>query len=272
MSRLITCFSELKEKHSAAFVTFITAGDPDYQTSLKLLQQLPSHGADIIELGMPFTDPMADGTTIQKASQRALANGQSIKKTLEMVTTFRVDNQKTPIVLMGYFNPIHHYGVEVFIQDAKKTGVDGLIIVDLPAEHDNDLCIPAKKAGIDFIRLTTPTTDDVRLPQVLQNSSGFIYHVSVAGVTGTNTATDTQIAEAMSRLHRHTSLPICVGFGIKTPEQAEKVAALAEGVVVGSALVNQIEQASSNEQAISNVLALCHELSDAVKRVKKPSH
>lgn len=271
MSRLTDCFAELKAKHSAALVTFITAGDPNYQTSLSLLQQLPKHGADIIELGMPFTDPMADGPTIQKASLRALANGQNIKKTLEMVATFRADNQKTPIVLMGYFNPIHHYGVEAFVQEAQKVGVDGLIIVDLPAEHDDDLCIPAKKAGLDFVRLTTPTTDDTRLPQVLQNSSGFIYHVSIAGVTGANSATETQISEAMTRLHQHTSLPICVGFGIKTPEQAEKIATLAEGVVVGSAFINQIEQATSDEQAINDVLSLCSDLSTAIKRVKKPS-
>ena len=271
MSRLTTCFSALREKHQAALVTFITTGDPNYQTSLSLLQQLPIHGADIIELGMPFTDPMADGPTIQKSSLRALANGQNTKKTLEMVTTFRINNQITPIVLMGYFNPIHHYGVEAFVQDAKKAGVDGLIIVDLPAEHDNDLCKPAQKAGIDFIRLTTPTTDDNRLPQILKNNSGFIYYVSVAGVTGSNSATETQITEAMTRLHRHTSLPICVGFGIKTPEQAEKIAALADGVVVGSAFINQIERATTDDQAISNVLALCNDLSTAIKRVKKPS-
>lgn len=271
MSRLTACFAQLKQEHRAALVTFITAGDPNYQTSLNLLQKLPAHGADIIELGMPFTDPMADGPTIQKASLRALANGQNIKKTLEMVATFRMDDQTTPIVLMGYFNPIHHYGVALFAQDAKEAGVDGLIIVDLPAEHDNELCEPAQRAGIDFIRLTTPTTDDVRLPQALKNSSGFIYYVSVAGVTGSRSATETQITEAMERLHRHTSLPICVGFGIKTPAQAEKIAALADGVVVGSAFVNQIEQATSNNQAINNVLKLCSELSTAIKCVKKPS-
>lgn len=269
MSRIVNCFAKLKQQNQTALVTFITAGDPDYQTSLSLLQQLPAAGADVIELGMPFTDPMADGPTIQKASLRALANGQNLAKTLEMVSEFRQQNQTTPIVLMGYFNPIHHYGVDCFTKDAANAGVDGLIIVDLPAEHDIDLCTPAQAAGIDFIRLTTPTTDDRRLPQALNNSSGFVYYVSVAGITGAGSATEEQITEAMSRLHRHTSLPICVGFGIKTPEQAKVIAKLADGVVVGSALVNQIEQAKSKEQAIDAVLKLCNELSTAIKQVNR---
>lgn len=265
MSRISKCFTKLKEKKQTALVTFITAGDPNYQTSLSLLQQLPNAGADIIELGMPFTDPMADGPTIQKASLRALKNGQNLLKTLEMVAHFRQENQSTPIVLMGYFNPIHHFGAEKFTEAAKKAGVDGLIIVDLPAEHDADLCIYAQKNDIDFIRLTTPTTDDKRLPDVLSNSSGFVYYVSVAGVTGTGSATNEQIQNAVQRLHRHTSLPICVGFGIKTPEQAKQIATLADGVVVGSALVNLIESANSDEAAIKNVLSLCHNLSCAIK-------
>lgn len=269
MSRIVNCFAKLKQQNQTALVTFITAGDPDYQTSLSLLQQLPAAGADIIELGMPFTDPMADGPTIQKASLRALANGHNLAKTLEMVTAFRQQNQTTPIVLMGYFNPIHHYGVDRFTKDAANAGVDGLIIVDLPAEHDSDLCTPAQAVGIDFIRLTTPTTDDKRLPQALNNSSGFVYYVSVAGITGAGSATEEQIIEAMSRLHRHTSLPICVGFGIKTPEQAKVIAKLADGVVVGSALVNQIEQAKNKEQAINAVLKLCNELSTAIKQVNR---
>lgn len=268
MSRLTNCFAKLKEKNQAALVTFITAGDPNYQTSLKLIQQLPAAGADIIELGMPFTDPMADGPTIQKSTLRALANGQNLTKTLEMVKIFRQQDQTTPIVLMGYFNPIHYYGVELFIQDAIKIGVDGLIVVDLPAEHDADLCTPAQKAGIDFIRLTTPTTDEKRLPQALKNSSGFVYYVSVAGVTGSGSATENQIKKAMTRLHNHTSLPICVGFGIRTPEQASTIAKLADGVVVGSALVNKIEQANTDEQAINSVLMLCNELSIAIKQAR----
>lgn len=268
MSRIANCFAKLKEQNQAALVTFITAGDPDYQNSLSLLQQLPAAGADVIELGMPFTDPMADGPTIQKASLRALANGQNLVKTLEMVATFRQQNQTTPIVLMGYFNPIHYYGVERFVKEAATAGVDGLIIVDLPAEHDVDLGSPAKSAGIDFIRLTTPTTDEQRLPQVLANSSGFVYYVSVAGVTGAGSASEQQIVEAMQRLHKHTALPVCVGFGVKTPAQASSIAKLAEGVVVGSALVNQIEQASDPQQAIIAVLKLCNELSVAVKQAR----
>lgn len=268
MSRIANCFAKLKEQNQAALVTFITAGDPDYQNSLSLLLQLPAAGADVIELGMPFTDPMADGPTIQKASLRALANGQNLVKTLEMVATFRQQDQTTPIVLMGYFNPIHYYGVERFVKEAATAGVDGLIIVDLPAEHDVDLGSPAKSAGIDFIRLTTPTTDEQRLPQVLANSSGFVYYVSVAGVTGAGSASEQQIVEAMQRLHKHTALPVCVGFGVKTPAQASSIAKLAEGVVVGSALVNQIEQASDPQQAITAVLKLCNELSVAVKQAR----
>lgn len=265
MSRIVNCFTALKEKKQTALVTFITAGDPNYQTSLSILQQLPDAGADIIELGMPFTDPMADGPTIQKASLRALKSGQSLLKTLEMVATFRQNNQHTPIVLMGYFNPIHHFGVERFTHAARKAGVDGLIIVDLPAEHDADLCIQAQNENIDFIRLTTPTTDDKRLPRVLSNSSGFVYYVSVAGITGTASATNEQIEIAIERLRRHTSLPICVGFGIKTTEQASNIAKLADGVVVGSAFVNLIEQAETDQIAINNVMSLCNDLSRAIK-------
>lgn len=268
MSRIADCFAKLQQQNQAALVTFVTAGDPDYQTSLSLLKQLPLAGADIIELGMPFTDPMADGPTIQKSALRALANGQTLAKTLQMVSDFRQHDSETPIVLMGYFNPIHHYGVNDFVGDAKTAGVDGLIIVDLPAEHDADLCTPAKEVGIDFIRLTTPTTDSKRLPQVLANTSGFIYYVSVAGVTGAGSATEQQIAEAVKQLKNKTSLPVCVGFGIRSPEQAATVARLTDGVVVGSAFVNQIELASSSEQAIKDVVTLCQELSNSVKKAR----
>jgi tryptophan synthase alpha chain len=268
MSRLQTRFAELKQQNRAALVTFITAGDPDYATSLEILKGLPAAGADVIELGMPFTDPMADGPAIQLANIRALGNGQNLAKTLEMVREFRKGEQNTPLVLMGYFNPIHHYGVDRFIADAKEAGVDGLIVVDLPPEHNADLCDPAQAAGIDFIRLTTPTTDDKRLPVVLNGSSGFVYYVSVAGVTGSGSATTEHVQEAVARLRRHTDLPLCIGFGIRTPEHAATIARLADGVVVGSALIDQIANASDNQQAIQGVLNLCSALAQGVRSAR----
>jgi tryptophan synthase alpha chain len=268
MSRLQTRFAELKQQNRAALVTFLTAGDPDYATGLQILKGLPEAGVDVIELGMPFTDPMADGPAIQLANIRALGNGQNLAKTLQMVREFREGNQATPVVLMGYFNPIHHYGVPRFVADAKEAGVDGLIVVDLPPEHNADLCDPAQAAGIDFIRLTTPTTDDARLPVVLENSSGFVYYVSVAGVTGAGSASMDQVEEAVTRLRRHTDLPVCIGFGIRTPEHAADVAKRAEGVVVGSALVDRIAKAESKEQAVNDVLALCREIADGVHNAR----
>ncbi|MCQ4326015.1 tryptophan synthase subunit alpha [Stutzerimonas stutzeri] len=265
MSRLETRFAELKQQGRAALVTFVTAGDPDYATSLAILKGLPAAGADVIELGMPFTDPMADGPAIQLANLRALAGKQNMLKTLQMVREFRTQDQTTPLVLMGYFNPIHHYGVPRFVEDALAAGVDGLIVVDLPPEHNEDLCDPAQAAGIDFIRLTTPTTDDKRLPVVLNGSSGFVYYVSVAGVTGAGSATLEHVEQAVARLKRHTELPVCVGFGIRTPEQAAAIARLAEGVVVGSALVDQIANAKTGEQAVEGVLGLCREISAGVR-------
>ena len=265
MSRLQTRFAELKEQNRAALVTFVTAGDPDYATSLAILKGLPAAGADVIELGMPFTDPMADGPAIQLANIRALSGHQNLAKTLQMVREFREGNSDTPLVLMGYFNPIHHYGVDKFIAEAKASGVDGMIVVDMPPEHNSELCDPAQAAGLDFIRLTTPTTDDARLPKVLTGSSGFVYYVSVAGVTGAGSATTDQVSEAIERLRRHTNLPISVGFGIRTPEQAAAIARLADGVVVGSALIDQIANASSPQQAIDGVLGLCRELADGVR-------
>ncbi|MFZ2319579.1 MAG: tryptophan synthase subunit alpha, partial [Pseudomonas sp.] len=235
MSRLQSRFAELKQQNRAALVTFVTAGDPDYATSLSILKGLPAAGADVIELGMPFTDPMADGPAIQLANIRALGGHQDMVKTLQMVREFRAGNSDTPLVLMGYFNPIHHYGVPRFIEEAKAAGVDGLIVVDLPPEHNEDLCDPAQAAGLDFIRLTTPTTDDARLPTVLNGSSGFVYYVSVAGVTGAGAATLEHVEQAVARLRRHTDLPISIGFGIRTPEHAATIARLADGVVVGSA-------------------------------------
>lgn len=268
MSRLQSRFAELKQENRAALVTFVTAGDPDYATSLAILKGLPEAGADVIELGMPFTDPMADGPAIQLANIRALAGKQNMLKTLQMVREFRVGNQSTPLVLMGYYNPIYVYGVERFIKDAKDAGVDGLIVVDLPPEHNDELCEPAQAAGIDFIRLTTPTTDDNRLPTVLNGSSGFVYYVSVAGVTGAGAATMDHVEEAVTRLRRHTDLPLCIGFGIRTPEHAANVARRAEGVVVGSALVDRIAKAQTPEQAVTEVLALCQALSVGVRQAR----
>ncbi|WP_199009634.1 tryptophan synthase subunit alpha [Pseudomonas protegens] len=268
MSRLHTRFAKLKEQNRAALVTFITAGDPNYDTSLQILKGLPAAGADVIELGMPFTDPMADGPAIQLANIRALGAKQNLAKTLQMVREFREGNNETPLVLMGYYNPIHHYGVARFIADAKASGVDGLIVVDMPPEHNSELCDPAQAAGIDFIRLTTPTTDDARLPKVLDGSSGFVYYVSVAGVTGAGAATLEHVEEAVARLRRHTELPISIGFGIRTPEQAAAIARLADGVVVGSALIDHIASAESSEQAVDGVLSLCAALAEGVRQAR----
>ena len=269
MSRLQNRFAELKAENRAALVTFITAGDPDYATSLSILKGLPDAGADVIELGMPFTDPMADGPAIQLANIRALAGKQGMQQTLQMVREFRAGNQSTPLVLMGYYNPIFVYGVERFISDAKEAGVDGLIVVDLPPEHNDELCEPAQSAGMDFIRLTTPTTDDDRLPTVLAGSSGFVYYVSVAGVTGAGAATMDHVEEAVARLRRHTDLPLCIGFGIRTPEHAAEVARRAEGAVVGSALIDKIAEAKSPQQAIDGVLGLCRELAEGVRGARR---
>ncbi|QNH06652.1 tryptophan synthase subunit alpha [Pseudomonas sp. B11D7D] len=269
MSRLQNRFAELKAENRAALVTFITAGDPDYATSLSILKGLPDAGADVIELGMPFTDPMADGPAIQLANIRALAGKQGMRQTLQMVREFREGNQSTPLVLMGYYNPIFVYGVERFISDAKEAGVDGLIVVDLPPEHNDELCEPAQSVGIDFIRLTTPTTDDDRLPTVLAGSSGFVYYVSVAGVTGAGAATMDHVEEAVARLRRHTDLPVCIGFGIRTPEHAAEVAKRAEGAVVGSALIDRIAEAQSQQQAIDGVLGLCRELAEGVRSARR---
>ncbi len=269
MSRLHNRFAELKAENRAALVTFITAGDPDYATSLEILKGLPEAGADVIELGMPFTDPMADGPAIQLANIRALDGKQNMLKTLQMVREFRAGNQSTPLVLMGYYNPIFCYGVERFISDAKEAGVDGLIVVDLPPEHNDELCEPAQSAGIDFIRLTTPTTDDERLPTVLAGSSGFVYYVSVAGVTGAGAATMDHVEQAVARLRRHTDLPVCIGFGIRTPQHAAEVAKRAEGAVVGSALIDKIAEAQSPQQAIDGVLGLCRELAEGVRNARR---
>jgi tryptophan synthase alpha chain len=235
-------FAELKKEGRAALVTFTMAGDPDHATSVAILKALPKAGADVIELGMPFTDPMADGPAIQAAGLRALKAGQNMKKTLAAVRDFRNGDDATPLVLMGYYNPIYIYGVERFLADAKAAGVDGLIVVDLPPEEDSELCLPAMKAGLNFIRLATPTTDDKRLPTVLTNTSGFVYYVSITGITGAATPDAQKVTAAVARIKRHTTLPVCVGFGVRTATHARAIAAGADGVVVGSALVEAVRQ------------------------------
>jgi tryptophan synthase alpha chain len=241
-TRIERRFAALGREGRAALVTFMTAGDPDRATSLDILRALPAAGADIIELGMPFTDPMADGPAIQASSQRALKAGQDMKKTLAMVAEFREADDATPIVLMGYYNPIYIYGVARFLADATAAGVDGLIVVDLPPEEDEELCLPALEAGLNFIRLATPTTHDKRLPVVLANTSGFVYYVSITGITGMAAPETGKVAAAVARIKRHTALPVAVGFGVKTAEHARAIAAVADGVVVGSALIDALRQ------------------------------
>ena len=241
-TRIDARFAALKQQRRAALVTFTMAGDPDYETALATLRALPGAGADVIELGMPFTDPMADGPAIQAAGLRALHAGQNLKKTLALVREFRRGDDATPIVLMGYYNPIYVYGVDRFLADAKAAGVDGLIVVDLPPEEDVELCLPALAAGVNFIRLATPTTDDKRLPAVLKNTSGFVYYVSITGITGSAAPDAGKVADAVVRIKRHTALPVCVGFGVRTAEQAAALARGADGVVVGSALVDAVRK------------------------------
>ena len=238
--RIAKRFAALKAEGRAGLVTFITAGDPDLETCRAVLHGLPAAGADLIELGLPFSDPMADGPAIQAASLRALHSGTTARKTLDLVRGFRETDADTPVILMGYYNPIHAYGVDRFLADAIEAGVDGLIVVDLPPEEDEELCIPALKAGVNFIRLATPTTDDKRLPAVLQNTSGFVYYVSIAGITGAASADNAAVGAAVARLKRHTDLPVAVGFGIKTLEQAAAVARVADAAVVGSAIVTRL--------------------------------
>lgn len=264
-SRIDARFAELKQQGRSAFVTFVMAGDPDAKTSLDILKALPKAGADLIEIGMPFTDPMADGPSIQAAGLRALKGGMTLRKTLEMVRGFRKDDNVTPIVLMGYYNPIYIYGVDTFLADAKGAGVDGLIIVDLPPEEDTELCIPALKAGLNFIRLATPTTDDKRLPAVLANTSGFVYYVAVNGITGSAAADSTVVAQAVARIKRHTDLPICVGFGIRTPETARAIAEKADGSVVGTALVDALKGSLDAEgRATAKTVAAVADLASAL--------
>jgi tryptophan synthase alpha chain len=239
-TRIDRRFEKLKAEGRPALVTYFMGGDPDYETSLKIMRALPKAGSDVIELGMPFSDPMADGPAIQAAGLRALRAGQTLAKTLGMAADFRKGDDETPIVMMGYYNPIYIYGVEKFLSDAKRSGIDGLIIVDLPPEMDEELCIPAIRAGLNFIRLATPTTDDRRLPKVLENTSGFVYYVSMTGITGSALADTAKVSDAVRRIKGHTSLPVCVGFGVKTAEQARAIGASADGVVVGTAIINAV--------------------------------
>jgi tryptophan synthase alpha chain len=267
-------FAELKAQGRAALVTFLTAGDPDPATSLAILTALPAAGADVVELGMPFTDPMADGPAIQMSSQRALKAGQTLPKTLDMVRAFRRSDAMTPIVLMGYYNPIYIYGVDRFLADAKSAGVDGLIVVDLPPEEDGELCLPALKAGLNFVRLATPTTDDKRLPAVLANTSGFVYYVSITGITGSAAPDPGRVTAAVSRIKRHTRLPVAVGFGVRTAEQAASIAAGADGVVVGSALVSALKASLDGDdrataKTVTSVVNLVAELARGVRSPRK---
>ena len=269
LSRIDRCFFRLHTEGRGGLITFVTAGDPDAASSLEILRGLPGAGADMIELGMPFTDPMADGPSIQAASLRALKAGASLRGTLELARAFRADDEATPLVLMGYYNPIFIYGVESFLEDAVAAGVDGLIVVDLPPEEDGELCLPALAAGLSFIRLATPTTDDRRLPTVLINTSGFVYYVSITGITGAASADPTVVASALARLRRHTNLPVAVGFGVKTRDQAATIARIADAVVVGSALIDRLAarltaDGKAGPDLVESVLALVRDLAAGV--------
>ncbi len=266
-TRIDTRMAELKSEGRAALVTYFMGGDPDYERSLAVMKALPKAGADIVELGMPFSDPMADGPAIQAAGLRALKSGQTLAKTLSMACDFREEDNETPIVMMGYYNPIYIYGVERFLKDATEAGVDGLIVVDLPPEMDEELCIPAIGAGLNFIRLATPTTDDKRLPKVLENTSGFVYYVSMTGITGAALPDTDKVGAAVERIKRHTELPVCVGFGVKTADQAEAIAKSADGVVVGTAIVNEIAKANEQgDDAAAAVSTLIKSLADGVRK------
>ena len=258
MSRIDARFAELSAAGKKAFVSYVMAGDPDYDRSLEIVRGLPGAGVDIIELGLPFTDPMADGPIVQLAGQRALAAGMTLERTLQMARAFRENDDTTPIVLMGYYNPIHSRGVDRFLADARAAGIDGLIIVDLPPEEDSELCIPAQAAGLNFIRLATPTTDAKRLPRVLQNTSGFVYYVSITGITGAAEAEATNVGPEVARIKDGTDLPVIVGFGINTAEKSRAIASVADGAVVGSAIVARIAAGDS----VADVLAFVKTLSD----------
>lgn len=270
-TRIDRRFEALKAEGRPALVTYFMGGDPDFDTSVRIMKALPKAGSDVIELGMPFSDPMADGPTIQMAGQRALKGGQTLVRTLQMARAFREEDDTTPIVMMGYYNPIYIYGVDRFLTDAKEAGIDGLIIVDLPPEMDEELCLPALKAGLNFIRLATPTTDDKRLPKVLSNTSGFVYYVSMTGITGAAIASSGPVAEAVARIKSHTDLPVCIGFGVKTAEQAQMFGEAADGVVVGSAIVDMVAQSLAADGSLSTdpaeaVAGLVRQLAEGVRK------
>ena len=274
-TRIDTRFAKLGAEGRAALVTFVMAGDPDPATSLAIIKALPAAGADLIEIGMPFTDPMADGPAVQAAGLRALAAGETLAGTLTLVREFRAGDQSTPIILMGYYNPIYIYGVDRFLVDAKSAGIDGLIVVDLPPEEDDELCKPALAAGLNFIRLATPTTDDARLPKVLTNTSGFVYYVSIAGITGAATPDFGKVATAVARVKSHTNLPVAVGFGVKTAADAAAIAAGADGVVVGSTLVDAVRHSldangKATAKTVESVVALVKNIASGVHSVAKP--
>ena len=262
MTRIDDTFARLRAARKKAFVAYVMAGDPDLETSLEIVRGLPGAGVDVIELGMPFTDPMADGPVIQLAGQRALEGGQTLQKTLDLVAAFRKGDTTTPVVMMGYYNPIYSRGVAKFLADAKAAGVDGLIVVDLPPEEDGELCIPAQKAGLNFIRLATPTTDDRRLPKVLQNTSGFVYYVSITGITGAAAAEAAEVGPEVARIKAQTDLPLIVGFGIRTPDTSEAIARVADGVVVGSAIVQMIGEG----RPVPDILGFVKGLADGAHR------
>jgi tryptophan synthase alpha chain len=273
-SRIEARFARCRADGRAALVTYVMAGDPDPETSLSILKALPKAGADIVEFGLPFTDPMADGPAIQAAGLRALKAGQTTKKTLDLVRRFREGDADTPVILMGYFNPIYVYGVERFLADARAAGVDGLIMVDMPPEEDDELCLPALRAGLAFIRLATPTTDDRRLPAVLANTAGFVYYVSITGITGAATPDFGQVSEAVARIKRHTPLPVVVGFGVKTGAHAAAIAKGADGVAVGTALVNAVKDSLDGDgratsKTVESVAKLVEELAVGVRSVPK---
>ncbi|WP_281984758.1 tryptophan synthase subunit alpha [Thalassorhabdomicrobium marinisediminis] len=256
MSRIDAKFAELRDAKKKAFVAYVMAGDPDFETSLNIVKGLPAAGVDIIELGLPFTDPMADGPTIQLAGQRALEHGMTLEQTLQIARELRKTDDRTPIVMMGYYNPIYSRGVDQFLDDAKAAGIDGLIIVDLPPEEDDELCLPAQKAGLNFIRLATPTTDNKRLPKVLQNTSGFVYYVSITGITGAAAAQAADVAPEVARIKSATDLPVIVGFGVRSAETAKDIAGVADGTVVGSAIVEKIGAGESVEDVLAFVKSL----------------
>jgi tryptophan synthase alpha chain len=274
VSRIERRFAALGREGRAGLVTYLTCGDPDEQSFARVLAGLPQAGADLIEVGVPFSDPMADGPAIQAAGLRALKAGTTLRSVLACVRDFRAKDDATPVVLMGYYNPIYRYGVARFLADAKVCGVDGLIVVDLPPEHDDELCLPARQAGIDFIRLATPTTDDRRLPKVLANTAGFIYYVAIAGITGTKSAASDSVTTAVARLKRHTALPVAVGFGIRTPAQAQEVARIADAAVVGSALVERVaasldEKGKAKPELVDAVLGDVRALAEGVRQARR---